>query len=159
MSTYPGKTGNIEYELTVSKTLSKIVDKLPQSYTKVVQLNMLKAPFFALVCRYNIPEFKSDIVEQGKEKEFHWLDSFSNCFQDDSCQPWTKYHASHHHKQLDLSGINTILPLLRVPVYTIDTQYHCMNIIKGTTEKLNPSQIPVDTFDQLVYALMKQLQW
>ena len=120
MSTRPGKIRNIEYELTVSKTLSKKVDKLPLSYKNL----------FAPVCRYNIPEFKPDVVEQGKEKEFDWLDSFSNYFQSDSYQPWSKYHASHHCKQLDLPGINKVLPLLRAPVHTIDTQYHCMNIIK-----------------------------
>ena len=71
LSTHPGKIRNIEYELTVSKTLSKKVDKLPQSYTNVTLLNMSKAPLIALVCRYNIPEFKPDVVEQGKVKEFH----------------------------------------------------------------------------------------
>ena len=34
-----------------------------------------------------------------------------------------------------------------------------MNIIKNTIEKLNPSQTPVDTCDQPVYALTKELQW
>ena len=52
-----------------------------------------------------------------------------------------------------------MLPLLRTPVHTIDTQYHCTNIIKNTIEKLNPSQTPVDTCDQPVYALTKELQW
>ena len=41
----------------------------------------------------------------------------------------------------------------------IDTQYHCMNIIKNTIEKLNPSQTPVDICDQPVYALTEELQW
>ena len=44
LSTRPGKIRNIEYELTVGKTLSKKVDKLPQSYTNAIQLNMSKAP-------------------------------------------------------------------------------------------------------------------
>ena len=47
----------------------------------------------------------------------------------------SEYHASHNSKQLDLPGINTILPLLRAPIHTIDTQYHCMNIIKNNIEK------------------------
>ena len=34
-----------------------------------------------------------------------------------------------------------------------------MNIIKNTIEKLNPSQTPVDTCDQPVYILTKELQW
>ena len=71
LSTCPGTIRNIGYELTVSKTLSKIVNKLPQSSTNVIQLNMSKAPLFSPVCRYNIPEFKPDVVEQGKKKQFH----------------------------------------------------------------------------------------
>ena len=47
LSTCPGEIWNIEYEFIVSKTLSKKVDKLPQSYTNVIQLNMSKAPLFA----------------------------------------------------------------------------------------------------------------
>ena len=92
LSTRPGKIRNIEYELTVCKILSKKVNKLPQSYTNVIQLNISKAPLFAPIFRYNIPECKPDVAEQGKEKDFYWLDSFSNCFQYDSCQPWSKYH-------------------------------------------------------------------
>ena len=34
-----------------------------------------------------------------------------------------------------------------------------MNIIKNAIEKLNPSQTPVGTCDQPMYALMKELQW
>ena len=75
---------------------------------------MSKTPLFAAVCRYNIPEFKPDVLEQRKEKELHCLDSFSNCFQYDSCQPWSKYHASHHRELLlDLPGIKTILSLFK----------------------------------------------
>ena len=41
----------------------------------------------------------------------------------------------------------------------IDAEYHCMTIIKNAIEKLNPSQTPVDTCDQSVYALTEELQW
>ena len=34
-----------------------------------------------------------------------------------------------------------------------------MNTIKSTIEKLNPSQTPVDTWDQSVYTLTKELRW
>ena len=47
LSTCPGEIRSIEYEFIVSKTLSKKVDKLPQSYTNIIQLNMSKAPLFA----------------------------------------------------------------------------------------------------------------
>ena len=67
-STRPRKIQNIEYELTVSKTLSKKSDKLPQSYTNLIQLNMSKAMLLAPVCRYKISEFKTDVVEQSKRE-------------------------------------------------------------------------------------------
>ena len=34
-----------------------------------------------------------------------------------------------------------------------------MNIIKSTISSINPGQIPVDTCDQPVYALAKEIQW
>ena len=39
------------------------------------------------------------------------------------------------------------------------TQYHCMNIISKTISVINPNQTPVDTCDQPVYTLTKQIQW
>ena len=36
-------------------------------------------------------------------------------------------------------------------------QYHCMNIISNTIHTLNPGQIPVDTADQPIFALTKEL--
>ena len=36
---------------------------------------------------------------------------------------------------------------------------HSMNIVKETTEFLNPGQIPVICMDQPLFALAKQVQW
>ena len=36
---------------------------------------------------------------------------------------------------------------------------HCMRVIRKLVQHLNPTQIPVLTGDQPVYALMKQIQW
>ena len=36
---------------------------------------------------------------------------------------------------------------------------HCMRVIRKLIQHLNPTQIPVITGDQPVYALMKQVQW
>ena len=44
-------------------------------------------------------------------------------------------------------------------MHTLATQYHCMKIIKRTVNFLNPVQTPIDTWDQLVYALTKEIQW
>ena len=44
-------------------------------------------------------------------------------------------------------------------IHTLDTQYHCMEIIEKTTQLLNPGQICVDESDQPVYKLSEELQW
>ena len=36
---------------------------------------------------------------------------------------------------------------------------HCMRVIRKLIKHLNPTQIPVITGDQPVYALMKQVEW
>ena len=36
---------------------------------------------------------------------------------------------------------------------------HCMVVVQRTIQDINPSQVPVITADQTVYALLKQIQW
>ena len=48
---------------------------------------------------------------------------------------------------------------MREKVRTLATQYHCMNIISKIICVINPNQTLVDTCDQPVYALTKQIQW
>ena len=51
------------------------------------------------------------------------------------------------------------MPLINEKVATLKSQFHCMNIIKGTIKSINPHQIPIDVSDQPVYALTKAIQW
>ena len=72
---------------------------------------------------------------------------------------WSSYHASQKRRSISIYGVNKILPSIREKVHTLATQYHCMNIISKTISVINPNQTPVDTCDQPVYALTKQIQW
>ena len=36
---------------------------------------------------------------------------------------------------------------------------HCMTVIQQVVHKVNPGQIPAIIADQLVYVLLKQIQW
>ena len=36
---------------------------------------------------------------------------------------------------------------------------HCMVVVQRTIQDINPSQVPMITADQPVYALLKQIQW
>ena len=71
---------------------------------------------------------------------------------------WARYHSqrSHHTRKADISAI---FPLIDAPIHTLDTQYHCMEVVEKTTQLLNPGQIRVDESDQPVYKLSKELQW
>ena len=71
---------------------------------------------------------------------------------------WTRYHfqRSHHTRKPDISAI---LPLIDAPVQTLDTQYHCMDVVENTTQLLNPDQICVDESDHPVCKLSNELQW
>ena len=65
---------------------------------------------------------------------------------------WTalaQYHSqrSHHTRKPDISAI---LPLIGAPIHTLETQYHCMEIVEKTTQLLIPGQICVDENDQPV---------
>ena len=63
---------------------------------------------------------------------------------------------SHHARKPDISRI---FPLIDTPVHTLDTQYHCMEIVEKTTQLLNSRQIFVDESDQPVYRSLKEIQW
>ena len=44
--------------------------------------------------------------------------------------------------------MTSVLPLIREKVHTLETQYHCMNIIDKTFSIVNPNQTPIDVSDQ-----------
>ena len=56
-------------------------------------------------------------------------------------------------------GINSIAPLLREKVSTLEMQNHVMTLNEKTVEALNPGQTAVDWSDCPVYALTKELQF
>ena len=56
-----------------------------------------------------------------------------------------------------LPDISAVLPPIDEPIYTLDMQYHCMNNILNTINTFNPGQITVDTIDQPIFALTKEL--
>ena len=85
--------------------------------------------------------------------EYEWLNNESWC-------GWAKHHSSFQRFGTEINvGVNAILPMINKEVHMLDTMYHVMNMNKKITNFLNPSQTPVDTCDQPVYALTKTIQW
>ena len=62
-------------------------------------------------------------------------------------------------KKVNLPGINTISPLLRDKVHTLNMQAHCMLLNINSVNILNEGQTPVDTCDEPLFALSKEAQY
>ena len=71
--------------------------------------------------------------------------------------PWAQHHAAKERSEVRRKDISAMLPIIDEPVHTLDMQYHCMTLIAKTIEHLNPGQIAVDTADEPIFALTKEL--
>ena len=77
-----------------------------------------------------------------------------------SAKSWAQYHI--HEKCIqppNVKDTNSLLPLLRDRVNTLDMQVHTMNLNIKAISALNPGQTPVDVSDCPVYALTKETQF
>ena len=100
-------------------------------------------------------------------ENFEWLQSLINSsnLQNSSTLPGDRmsFSAFHSQKTEDPFGFKSISALLPVLTESVDSPAmvrHTMELIKGLTRHLNPSQKQVViTGDQPVYALGKQVQW
>ncbi len=72
---------------------------------------------------------------------------------------WAAYHASHQPSMRDPPALRALLPLFYEKSATPAMVKHGMDVQKQAVEYLNPGQIPVTTFDQLLFALAKLVQW
>ena len=142
----PGVQNDYSFEMNV-KLSSLKVDQLPQTYALVEKLclpnlSCLYAPLMTI----SIPDFDFDLLRKALDDEIEWLSQLD-------INGWSSHHASVNRSEVKEPDITTILPLIREKVHTLDTQYHCMNIISQTINAINPNQTPVDVCDQPVYAL------
>ena len=142
---------------------SKKLKPLPPDYstvenrystkTKSAQIWAQKAPNYK-----DIADFTS--LQNAVSDELSWLNQFICSMDGDSLPPaWSGYHAGLNRGVSHPPGINSILPVLRDKVHTLNTQAHIMKQNIKWTAILNPGQTPVDVSDQPVYALTKMLQF
>ena len=145
------------------KSDSKKLLPLPSEYTTVENLYDTrykstkiwapKSPNFK-----DLDDFSSFNI--AVSEEFSWLINFNLVMDTDTLPPaWSGFHAAEKRGPRYPPGINTILPVLRDKVHTLNTQAHIMKQNIKWTEILNPGQTPVDVSDQPLYALTKKLQY
>ena len=58
-----------------------------------------------------------------------------------------------------MPSISSLLSLFTEEPTSVAIMRHSLDIVKKAVEHLNPSQKPVVTIDQPLYALAKQIQW
>ena len=146
----------ISYPTTTKSSNSKKVDSLPSSYTEIRRFLSPSTSLTFLTASIRVlPDFDSVVHQQGVKVEYESLESAydGKTFY---WVPWAKHHAGKYRSVVRLPDISAILPPIHERVHTLDMQYHCMNIISNKINTLNPGQIPVDTVDQLIFALTKE---
>ena len=156
-----------EFSNKVSSGSKKLMP-LPAEYTKVQNLYSARSNS----CKLWAPPFPTfsestefSTFDNAVFDELSWLMKFNTLMNSTSEEyvilppGWSAHHASQKRGFKHPPGINTILPLLRDKVHTLNTQGHIMSMNKQWTEILNPGQTPVDVSDQPVYALTKELQF
>ena len=103
----------------------------------------------------DLDEFQD--LNSAKDEEYKWLQQFSLSV--DHAKSWAQYHVSEDHCVPVCEGTNSLLPLLRDKVNTLDMQCHTMKLNMKVVNALNPDQTPVDVSDCPVYALTKEAQY
>ena len=154
---HPGEILSRNYQ--DSSPTSKKLENLPQDYCFVGPLpfNPRAKDIFAPMCNVNLPSYMDTLptLLDSIKVEYQWLSTFV----DGKGIAWAKHHSSYQGLNKPQVGVNAILPMINKEVHTLETQYHVMSLNKKMTTFLNPSQVPVDTCDQPVYALTKTIQW
>ena len=129
---------------------------LPAEYTQPRKVYHSSEELFAPLCRFNYEDlFEYPELNLAKTEEQQWLQQFTTFV--DSDKSWAQYYI--HEKCIQRPNVkdtNSLLPLLRDRVNTLDMLVQTMNLnIKGISA-LNPGQTPVDVSDYPVYALKKE---
>lgn len=92
----------------------------------------------------------------------NWLDS-NNKIMNEECNneaiSWSAYNSRSSVDISSYKSTSTMLPLIKDNVNSPSVVRHTMDIVISTTRKINPTQTPVWTGDQPVYAIAKQIQW
>ena len=136
---------------------------LPPSYTFVppVGRNIVTQPPLK-----DVQPPVNNPLDNEAQHEQSWLTSaHANLDQDQGTETATPIvWSAHHASRSDAVGqteksIEALLPLFHEKAATHGMIRHGINLVKETTEYLNPQQIPVLVVDQPLYDIAKKMQW
>ena len=112
----------------------------------------------------NTTRVYNNTFKNAFDENKHWLEAVRKslkCSNDDRKISWSAFHQERLINKRDSCRISTstLLLLINESINSPAMVAHCMRVIRKLIQHLNPTQIPVITGDQPVYALMKQVQW
>ena len=137
------------------------VDELPDYYTNIEPIGEISKDI-------HVPKCNSDLtpildLENGIKLEKSWLDTVESSYEQtitkDSNISWAAYYANLESELNPPSSISVMLPLFNEEAASPSMTKHVMSLVKKTIAHINPTQVPVLCGDQLLYALIKQIQW
>lgn len=127
--------------------------KLPQNYYKIDHLLDEDGEVPLVEIEWNTDKSEFNAIKSVQD----WLDSSNN--NHDDLISWASFHSRQSSPvQRPITNTN-MLPLLKDSINSNSVVAHCLNIIMASTSKINPTQIPVVTGDEPVYARIKTIQW
>ena len=137
------------------------IPQLPASYATVYPAALhIKNPIVPEICGPVKADSDNSVVEEEQEWLEHVRGNVTNEEIDkDSNLSWAAFYASKQEPIIRPNVITALLPLFAEKSSTVAMIKHSMDIVKATTDHLNPGQIPVLAMDQPLFAIAKYIQW
>ena len=145
-----------------SKLDTKKVCELPDWYTDVPPCILRDAN--AHTTNNVTLRTDEDYLSIALQDEIEWLQQVKRGVEEETLPEgemvsWSGYHASKQQQRNLKPAVSSLLQLFQDESKSVAMIRHSMNIIKKTTEHLNPGQVPVIAVDQPLFAVAKQIQW
>ena len=141
---------------------SRSIPPLPESYSNVPPVTELPKNYIASPTVAEMQPTKN-IFLVGKEKRVECLQhlhmKIDKSLESDLPVAWGAYNACKNQDLKQGICVSSLLPLFPDAVHSPSMIAHAMNMVMKPVNYLNPGQVPVITFDQLLFAIAKQVQW
>ena len=155
----PAANHQIVFDLS-SKALARQRDfKLPSYYTEITPVGAVKSDS-------PIKTIHSGVTKLGAHP-FQMCHKLLKFVDDANCgshketvtreSNWAAYHQESSEQVPSVPTTSILLPLINESINSPVMVKHCMVVVHRTIQDINPSQVPVITVDQPVYALRKQI--
>ena len=105
-----------------------------------------------------------DRVKKARNEEEHWLQHVSSTMEtydsdSDTVIGWAAHHSLRQPVPSNDMAVIAMLPLFEEKSSDPSMVRHGMDVIREATSFLNPTQVPVITVDQALFATVKSIQW